>query len=252
MSEMNEKALKDIRRLGVIAKERKLEDREKALQSILEDYRFALKLQEYTNAGTLKKLRKKAGIGDSKYRMLRKLWHLFGDDKKKFEDSVRNWIASDPQYISLRYFVIFVQGNDVGVKYKPKHRNKNVAAAVTDPTTLAVLIHKANSGDPSARSVVATLRKVLMHGTAFRKEIADKDYLSYSPCCCCGEYDDIPIGGFRLSEVRTEEKTIIKYPKCDKCFEGQKRVDWQLIAEMYFNYARNIEYVFDQIVEDDR
>lgn len=249
---MNEKALKDIRRLGVIVKEKKLEDRDKALASILDDYRFALKLQEYTNAGTLKKLRKKTGIGDSKYRMLRKLWHLFGDDKKRFEETVRQWMETEPPYVSLRYFVIFVQGNDVGVKYKPKHRNKNVAAAVTDPTTLATLIQKANNGDPSARSVVATMRKILMHGTAFRKEIADKDYLAYSPCCCCYEYEDIPIGGFRLSEVRTEDKTVIKYPKCDKCREEGKQISWEALAIMYFNYARNIEYVFDQIVENER
>lgn len=246
---MKEKVMRDIRTLGTIVRKRRAEDKDKVIQTILEDYRMAVKFQEYTNSGTLKKLRKKTGIGDSKYRMLRKLWHLFGDDKAKFEKAIKDWIESDPNYMSLRYFIIFVQGTDVGVKYKPRHRNTTVMATITNPPTLAVLIQKANNGDPSARSVVATLRKMLMHGTAFRKEIADRDYLSFSPCCCCGEYEDIPIGGFRLTEVKTEEGVAIKYPKCDSCLDKKASVNWELIAGMYFNYARNIEYVFDQIVE---
>jgi len=248
---MNEKILKDIKRLGVIVRETKLENKERTIQSIIKDYQMALKFQEYTNAGTLKKLRKKTGIGDSKYRMLRKLWQLFGDDKKKFEQSLKDWLDTKPAYVSLRYFIIFVQGNDVGVKYKPRHRNTTVMATITNPTTLAVLIQKANNGDPSARSVIAVLRKMLMHSTSFRKEIADQDYLSFSPCCCCGDYEEIPIGGFRLSEVKNEDGEIIKFPKCNSCIEKKAAVDWQLLAGMYFNYARNIEYVFDQIIESD-
>lgn len=89
-------------------------------------------------------------------------------------------------------------------------------------------------------------RKILDKYAPFHDNIADKNYLRYSACACCGEYPP-PEGGFELISYANSVGAAIQYPVCIMCKKNGIDPDKDRIAEMYAGYAYGMEQAIDVI-----
>lgn len=89
-------------------------------------------------------------------------------------------------------------------------------------------------------------RKILDKFAPFHEDIADKQYLRFSPCACCGEYPPPP-EGFALISYANSVGAAIQYPVCPLCNKNGIAPDKDRIAEMYAGYAVSMEHAVDII-----
>jgi hypothetical protein len=75
------------------------------------------------------------------------------------------------------------------------------------------------------------LRKRISNKLDVDMTIADKDYVKYYECSCCGLYPP-PEDGFELIKVDD-----VSVPICDNCFAHNNSIDYKRIIKMYYNYA---------------
>lgn len=79
--------------------------------------------------------------------------------------------------------------------------------------------------------------------------IADKEYIKYYECSCCGSYPP-PEHGYIISETEG-----MFYPICESCYVKEEPPDYKRIAKMYSNYSISLSRVLLagtlQIEEDD-
>lgn len=94
---------------------------------------------------------------------------------------------------------------------------------------------------------LVSTRKVLDKFAPFHEQIADKNYLRYSPCACCGEYPPPPDTGFELASYANSVGAAIQYPVCPLCKKNGITPDKDRIAEMYAGYAVGMEQAVDII-----
>jgi hypothetical protein len=88
------------------------------------------------------------------------------------------------------------------------------------------------------------IRKMITRVIPPAESIADKNYLRYYQCCCCGAEPDSP-DGHHIGTLKSER--FVHFPVCDTCKELHIRPDWERIARMYANYAINLEHYLDKL-----
>ena len=113
------------------------------------------------------------------------------------------------------------------------------------------IANEAQSMDSDERSRVydefKSVRKVLDKHAPYVDEVADKNFLRYSACCCCGTYPP-PAEGFNLAEKQHTMGYRIFYPVCNNCKNNGIQPSDALIADMYAGYAYGLEQAIDKIV----
>ncbi len=231
-------------KLAAATEHRKAERRDNAVKEIIADYDLAISFHLNNNGGTEKMIREQSGLSEQMYATSKKLVKLFGRDRNVFLEKLNEWLLTNPEHIYTRFLLLYYSPTKTGLAKRGGNK------AEIKGTALNKLLHMANSGDHGAVSAVGIARKLLLQGTALRKELSDKDYLAFSPCCCCGDLNELPPEGWKLLKRVAKNKVEVKYPVCHKCLANSSQVDWELVSVMYVNYAKNLEYVFDAITEN--
>ena len=93
---------------------------------------------------------------------------------------------------------------------------------------------------------IISIRNMITRYCPADSTLKDKNYLPYSPCCCCGE-KVIPPGGFHLREYG---KGYIKYPICPECENEGRAAEPDRILKLYATYALNMENLVFRITND--
>jgi len=231
-------------KLAAATERRKTERRDNAIKEIIADYDLALSFALNTNGGTEKMIREQSGLSEQMYAMSKKLLRMFGRDRNVFLEKLNEWLATNPEHVYTRFLLIHYSPTRKGLVKRGGNK------AEMKGTALHQLLHRANNGDHGAVTAVGVARKLLLQAVSLRKELSDKDYLAFSPCCCCGDLNELPPEGWKLIKRIGKNKIEVKYPVCPKCLANNSPVNWELVSVMYVNYAKNLEYVFDAIAEN--
>lgn len=75
--------------------------------------------------------------------------------------------------------------------------------------------------------------------------LLDGNYLQYYDCSGCGAYPPPP-EGYHVVECGSVGPRM-RYPMCPDCLREGKEPDYKKVADMYMNYAYNLEYATEVI-----
>lgn len=78
--------------------------------------------------------------------------------------------------------------------------------------------------------------------------ISDLNYIKYSDCCCCGEYNP-PIDGYNLQYFSEPELMRVAFPVCDKCLASKSTPNVSSVMKLYAAYALELEDAFTGLTQ---
>jgi len=102
---------------------------------------------------------------------------------------------------------------------------------------------RVDPNDKLALEDLNAVQKKIARFLPIKKQLEDMNYLPYSECACCGEYNPPP-GGHNLIRYKSEQFMV---PRCTECESIDAKPNPEVVAKLYAHYAFNLEYLMSKI-----